>query len=173
MYKKCNLDYDYDFFIKQEYPEATSCIKHQVHELKDLHSEYGGFPQTYTMSNTAIHQIWFDKDQIDFVDLGKQLSMEVVTVSCIKQPPGQAIPWHRDMFYQISKRFPDDKRLKVRANIYLEDWKMGQFIQFDDTVDTHWKAGQGHLWDSEVLHLGANAGFHNKYTLLVSGFYIR
>jgi len=26
------------------------------------------------------------------------------------------------------------------------------------------------MWDSEVLHIGANAGMENKYTLQVSGF---
>ena len=170
MYKKCFLDFDYRFFIEQAYGEPMSCIKHQVHELKDIHDEYGGFPDTYTMTNTFIHQYWFENDDVDFDYLGEQLGMEVVTVSAIKQPPGQVIPWHRDTFFQISKRHPDDTRLKVRANIYLEDWKMGQFLQHDDTVDTHWKAGEGHLWDSEVLHLGANAGFQDKYTLQVSGF---
>jgi hypothetical protein len=47
---------------------------------------------------------------------------------------------------------------------------MGQFLQYDNIVDTHWKAGDGHMWDENVLHLGANAGFERKYTLQVSGF---
>jgi len=96
--------------------------------------------------------------------------MEVVTVSSILQPPGGVIPLHRDMFYQINKKYPERKELKVRANIYLEDWKLGHFIQYDDVVSTHWKQGQGFLWDSSILHIGANAGMENKYTLQVSGF---
>ena len=47
---------------------------------------------------------------------------------------------------------------------------MGHFIQYDNVVYTHWSAGDTLLWDSEVLHLGANAGMENKYTLQVSGF---
>jgi len=171
MYKKCFLDYDYNFFVGQDYTEqATSCIKHQVNELKDIHEEYGGFPETFTFNNTKIHQLWFTDDQVDYEKIGSQLGIDVVTVSAIKQPPGQIVPWHRDTFFQIKKRFPNDDRLKVRANIYLQEWKMGQLIQYDDTVDVKWSPGHGHIWDSQVLHLSANAGFHDKYTLQVSGF---
>ena len=35
---------------------------------------------------------------------------------------------------------------------------------------THWKAGEGWIWDSNHLHLSANAGMKDKYTLQVSGF---
>jgi len=86
--------------------------------------------------------------------------MEVITVSSILQPPGNTIALHRDTFFQINKRFPDDKRLKVRANIYLEDWKVGHMIQYQDINDLNtwktsdnWKAGEGYLWSSKPLHL--------------------
>jgi hypothetical protein len=84
------------------------------------------------------------------------------------------VPYHRDTFFQISQRYPDRKERKVRANIYLEDYKLGQFIQYVDNDQIHtscnWKAGDGFIWDSEILHLSANAGMQNKYTLQVSGF---
>jgi hypothetical protein len=69
-----------------------------------------------------------------------------------------------------NKQYPNRKELKVRANVHLEDWKLGHFLQYDDVVHTHWRAGEVLLWDSEILHLGANAGMHNKYTLQISGF---
>ena len=31
-------------------------------------------------------------------------------------------------------------------------------------------AGDGFIWDSDILHLSSNAGMQNKYTLQVSGF---
>jgi nitrogen regulatory protein PII len=86
------------------------------------------------------------------------------------QPPGCVVPLHRDTFFQIKQRYPERTEPKVRANIYLEDWKLGHFIQHGDQVSTHWKAGDGFIWDSEVLHLSANAGMHDKYTMQVSGF---
>jgi len=172
MINSVKLSYDFSTFLNADYTQHEgSCIKHQVYELADIHDQFGGFPKTYRYENTLIHQLWWEPNQIDFDTIGKQLNMEVITVSSILQPPGCVIPWHRDTFFQIGKRYPDRKDLKVRANIYLEDWKMGHFLQYDDTVVTHWKSGDGFIWDSGVLHLGANAGMQNKYTLQVSGFY--
>lgn len=168
------LNYNFDVFLGADYStHEGSCIKHQVHELVDIHQQYGGFPKSYCYENTKIQQLWWDSNQVDYELIGLQLGMEVITVSSILQPPGCVIPWHRDTFYQISQNFPNRKELKVRANIYLEDWKMGHFIQYGDDVSVHWKQGEGFMWDSEVLHLGANAGFEPKYTLQISGFYFQ
>ena len=171
MFKKIHLDYDFTKVLAADYTQHTgSCIQHQVHELTDIHKEYGGFPKTYCFENTLIHQLWWDHTQLDLADIEQQLGMEIITVSSILQPPGGIIPLHRDTFFQINKRYPDRTELKVRANIYLEDWKLGQFIQYDDQVSTHWSAGDGFMWDSSVLHLSANAGMQDKYTLQISGF---
>jgi len=171
MIKEIKLNYDFSVFLNADYTQHEgSCIQHQVHELTDIHEKFGGFPKTYTYANTVIHQLWWNNTQCDFNDIGKQLGMEVITVSSILQPPGCVIPIHRDTFFQINKRYPDRKELKVRANIYLEDWKMGHFLQYDDVVISNWQAGTGFMWDSNVLHIGANAGMEDKYTLQVSGF---
>jgi len=169
--KSTKLDYDFGIFLNADYStHEGSCIKHQVYELTDIHEQYGGFPDSYCFENTKINQLWWSEDQIDYKTIGDQLGIDVVTVSSIRQPPGCVIPLHRDTFYQINKLYPDRKETKVRANIYLEDWALGHFIQFNDTVDTHWHQGQGWIWDSEILHLGANAGMTNKHTLQISGF---
>lgn len=171
MFKNIKLDYDFGSMLAADYTQHSgTCIKHQVHELKDIHDQYGEFPKTYTIKNTLIHQLWWDNTQLDYQEIGKQLGIEVITVSTICQPPGNIIPIHRDTFYQINQRYPDRTELKVRANIYLEDWKLGHFIQYSDEISTHWKAGQGLLWDSSILHLSANAGMENKYTMQISGF---
>lgn len=175
MLKKIFLDYNFDIFLKADYTShCGSCIKHQIYELNDIHSQYGGFPESYCFENTKIHQLWWDQSQIDYKELGTKLGMEVVTVSTILQPPGCTVPLHRDTFYQISKRYPDRNDHKVRANIYLEDYKIGQFIQYQEgdgyTTSIDWKAGDGFIWDSDVLHLSTNAGMVPKYTLQVSGF---
>lgn len=171
MFKNVHLDIDYSPILAADYESHEgSCIKHQVYELTDIHEKFGGFPDSYVMANTRINQLWWDRDQLDFDEIGRQLDMEVITVSSIRQHPGCTIPWHRDTFFQINQRYPDRTEPKVRANVFLEDWKIGHFIQYDDTVITHWKQGQGLLWDSSVLHLGANAGMQDKFTLQISGF---
>ena len=138
MLKIVKLDYDFGKFLSADYTQHSgSCIKHQVHELQDIHAKYGNFPESYTIKNTLIHQLWWDNTQIDYKELGDQLGIDVITVSTICQPPGNVVPIHRDTFYQINQQYPDRTDLKVRANIYLEDWKLGHFIQYNNEVSTH------------------------------------
>lgn len=175
MFKKIKLELDFSKITSADYSQAaTSCIKHQVHELTDIHEKYGGFPKSYCYANTVINQVWWTSDQLDFAAIESQLGIEVVTVSSIMQPPGSTIPLHRDTFYQVSQKHPNRTERKVRANIFLEDYKIGHLIQYLDHSDistaTNWKAGEGFMWDDSVLHLGANNGLENKYTLQISGF---
>ena len=181
MLKKIKISFDLNYFLppNQDYSvHKGTCLTHQVKELTDIHSEYG-LGETYSENNTTIQQLWYDENSIDFIELGNQLNMEVVTVSSIFQPPGNVIALHRDTFFQINKKYPNDTRLKVRANIFLEDWKVGHMIQYQDInslnewkTSDNWKAGEGFLWSSQPLHLSANAGMKNKYTLQISGFYL-
>jgi hypothetical protein len=171
MIKNITLNYDFTKFMVADYDSTDlSCIRYQVTEQRDTHDKYGGFPKTYGPENTNIHQLWWTSDEVDFVELGKQLGMEVMTVSTIRQDPGNIIPVHRDEFYQIKTKHPDRHEKLVRANIFLEDWKMGHFLQYNDTVVANWVSGTGFMWDREILHLSANAGLEHKYTLQISGF---
>lgn len=176
MFADVKLNIDFDQFVKADYSiHEGSCIQHQVYELTDIHAQYGGFPDSIVYANTKINQLWWDKSSVDFDNIGDQLGMDVVTVSSIRQPAGCIIPLHRDMFFQVKKAFPDRPGLHVRANIFLEDYRLGHFLQYIDEQEqyvtaTNWKAGDGFLWDSKPLHLSANAGFEFKYTLQVSGF---
>ena len=179
MLKEIKLNYDLSKFLEPKVDYSIhkgTCLAHQVHELTDIHEEYG-LGDTYDENNTVIRQLWYTEDQVDFKELGKQLNMEVVSVSSILQPPGNVIALHRDTFFKIKNKYPNDKRTKVRANIYLEDWKVGHMIQYQDINDSNiwktsdnWKAGEGYLWSSDVLHLSANAGMKPKFTLQISGF---
>ena len=172
MYEKIHLDIDFKKFLDIDLPNASTCIAHQVVELKDIHEKFpDGFPKSYQFENTKIHQKFWDNNECDYEELEQKLGIEPITVSTIMQPPGNVIPLHRDTFYKIKTQYPDNTKTIVRCNIYLEDWKAGHFLQYNNDVDTHWKQGDGHMWDESVLHIGANAGMENKYTLQVSGFY--
>jgi hypothetical protein len=177
LFKKVHLDYDFSHILSADYQQHTgSCIQHQRRELADIHQKVGSLPETYVLANTTIHQLWWNRDQLDYDDLGKQLDMEVVSISSIMQPPGNCIPYHRDMFNKIKLEHPDRTDLKVRANIFLEDGDLGHLMQFtlNDVHETfsNWKINTGYLFDSDILHLSANAGMKPKYTLQISGFYL-
>lgn len=171
--KKTTLDIDFDYFLSQQYPAGSSCIKHQLDEQRDLRAG-DAFPTTVSKHNTEIRQLFFEPSQVDFDIIGNKFNIDVVTISAILQPPGNFIPIHRDTFFQINKRFPNDTRTKVRANIFLEDWQPGHLIQYETdngwkTAD-NWAQGEGIMWASDTPHIGANVGLTDKYTLQVSGF---
>jgi len=170
MHKKIHLDTDYHLFLSKPALEISSPLEIMKVDRKDDYDLFGGMPETFCFENTTIHQKFWDKDDCDYDDLEEKLGIEPVTVSTIMQPPGNVIPLHRDIFFKIKSQYPKSTRTVVRCNIYLEDWKAGHFLQYDDEIDTHWKQGDGHMWDSEVLHIGANAGMEDKYTLQISGF---
>tara|TARA_B100000287_G_C20663246_1_gene790861 strand:- start:80 stop:616 length:537 start_codon:yes stop_codon:yes gene_type:complete len=176
MIQKIKLKYNLDVFLNGDYTQHYgSCISYQIREQKDLHEN--NFPKSYDENNTRIQQIWFDDNiDVDYLALGTQLNMDIKTISAILQPPGNTVTLHRDTFFKFKSLYPDDKRTKVRANIYLEDWKPGHLIHYQDhnhewQSSTHWKAGDGFLWDSSHLHLSGNCGLKDKYTLQISGFY--
>lgn len=180
------LDMDFSKYLPPHADYSVhkgSCISYQTREQKDTREDYGNGFEPYVEDNTIIQQIWHDPK--DFKEIGEKLGIDIVTVSSILQPPGNTITMHRDTFFKIKKDHSDDKRTLVRANIFMEAWEPGHLIQYEDifspkkarndrwkTAD-HWKAGEGYLWDSKVLHLSTNAGLKDKYTMQISGFYTK
>ena len=76
MLKPVKLDYNFEIFLNADYSvHEGSCIAHQVHELADVHEEYGGFPDSYESKNTKIRQLWWNESQVDFEKIGWQLDM--------------------------------------------------------------------------------------------------
>lgn len=176
MLKKISLDYDFGLVLSADFEtHSGSCLWHVPSENPDLYKQSQA-PDSYGNSNTTIHQLWWDSTQLDFDEIGRQLGIDVITISSIRQDPGNVIPYHRDQFKKMSERFPTRTETKVRANIFLEHSKLGHILQFsvDDEIITaaDWKQNQGYMFDSEVPHLSCNAGLEPKYTLQVSGFLV-
>jgi hypothetical protein len=176
MFLPITLDYDFSKILATDHSTHTgSCYQHQVRELDDIYGQYGGYPHAFCEANTTIHQLWWDDQQLDFAALEQMLDMEVITVSSIRQDPGNVVPYHRDVFFKIRQQHPDNQRPCVRANIFLEDSRLGHMLQF--TLDgkhqtvAEWQANTGFMFDNTVLHLSCNAGLEPKYTLQISGFY--
>lgn len=174
MIKEVNINYDWSQFLEADYTQHTgSCIAYQPQDMPDIYEPYGGMPDTYVLENTTIHQLWWDNPKF-FEELGDLLGIEVKSISTIKQPCGSCVTRHRDFFYKIKTEYPDDNRTPVRANIYLEDWDPGHYIAYEKDGEwfnsTHWKQGEGFMWDENHEHISANAGLKPKLTIQVSGF---
>jgi len=173
MYKKIFFKTDYATLLNATYNESRHCLSpEELNEFEATRKKFGlaSLPKTYIPENTTIYQRFWKHDELDFDNIGKDLKMEIITISTIKQPPGNIIPLHVDSYYQTKKEFPNSKKTLVRANIYLQDWQWGHFIQYENEVKSHWQQGEGVMSDDQVLHLSCNAGLTDKFTMQVSGF---
>ena len=102
-------------------------------------------------------------------------------VALSKQSPEEAAsPANMARMYELKKTIDamdTIKQLKniVRANIHLTEWSPGQIIQYEKEDQwnnyTHWKIGEGLLFDDTCLHVGMNGSLKSKYTMQISGFY--
>ena len=83
------------------------------------------------------------------------------------QQPGQLWHQHIDKLY---KWFPEDPSRVGRYFIQLTDWQPGQFWQYGTYNWSHWRAGSVTTFDwQNVPHSTANAGFHPRVTLQITG----
>ena len=166
-----NVDYD---------NQQNSCLSYQSEEQKEDWSNLGQEYEQYSEDKTIIHQQWFNPE--DFREAGYLLGIDIVTVSTIRQDPGNFIKPHRDTFFKIKNKFPERAKNEtlVRANIFMEDAQPGHIITYHDIKSpiknnwkfaSNWKAGFGYLWDDKVVHLSTNAGLKPKFTMQISGFY--
>ena len=83
------------------------------------------------------------------------------------QMPGQVWHLHIDKLY---KWFPEDPSKVGRYFIQLTDWEPGQFWEYGNFHWNQWKAGEVSTFDwQNVPHSTANAGFHPRVTLQLTG----
>ena len=68
------------------------------------------------------------------------------------------------------KWFPEKPERVLRVFIALNDWQPGQFWEYGNFVHRNWKAGDVTTFDwRNVPHSTANAGFHPRATLQITG----
>lgn len=168
MVKPVFLDLDFSTILSADYTAVKGGFDQPLFKDEGI-----DLPESYCFENTKVHMVWWDRSQIDYGDIGRQLGIEVITVSSIMKEPGTVFPLHRDNFNSPSW---DQARLDqlIRVLICLEDCKIGHIIQYIEDgkcrTRANWVAGDGFMWDSQVPHLTVNAGMQPKYTMQITGF---
>ena len=169
MLKNVHLDHDLSMVANAD---------HRVNETSSIatkmYREDSNFPKTYCLENTRMHQLWWNRDQLDFDAIGEKLGFKVMTVSSMVTPPGSVIPLHSDTFHKLRTEFPDEPGLMVRAVIYATPFDIGQMTQYiTDGVlyaSAGWEIGDGMIWDDQVPHVTVNGGMRDLCTVNFSGF---
>lgn len=130
-----------------------------------------GYPQDeyYDNRNTIFYQS-FDEAPIEIIKFAEEKFEKKYSITMIKQPPSSFIPRHRDKHYKFrSKNKKINYNKVVRYCIFLEDWKPGQYFEYDDKPIAIWSKGDILVLSKDVYHRSVNAGTQFKYTAQITG----
>lgn len=130
-------------------------------------------PEFECYKETVVDFRSLDKSEDDvkqFLCKFLDLSLGAVSIFLQDQRPGGITPWHLDgkkhLQYKLSA---DQEHLIQRYIIFLEDQKPGQFWQINDDF-IKWRKGDILTWDQSTSpHGTANAGYHNRPVIMVTG----
>jgi hypothetical protein len=101
-------------------------------------------------------------------DFFKSLGITEGTISWTLIKPGNTIPLHSDTFHKIRSKYNIDISQCLRYLIFLEDWTLGHFVEFEELYITKWKKGDVWKFDYNSPHCAANSSHKNFYTCQVN-----
>jgi len=126
-----------------------------------------GYSQTrftgdmYDMRNSE--PVWVDSFRSIF-------PFERFSWSFYRMAPGCVLPAHRDTYDRFKLVHGlETSHSVVRAIVFLEDWASGHYMEMNGTSFTGWRAGDWVSWHDDFLHLAANMGQTDRYTLQLTG----
>lgn len=88
--------------------------------------------------------------------------------SVYRMGPGCVLPNHSDTYARFRKLYKYTGDV-YRCIFFMEDWQSGHYFEIDGIPKTHWIAGDYVYWKNATLHLAANVGKTDRYTLQITG----
>jgi len=90
-----------------------------------------------------------------------------VAIYCMT--PGTILPNHQDTYAKYKKLYNVTEDETVwRMLILMEDWQSGHYLEVDGEPFTKWQAGDYAVWKDDTVHMAANLGNTDRYTLQVT-----
>jgi hypothetical protein len=90
--------------------------------------------------------------------------------SLYRMAPGTTLPNHGDTYTRFREIYDiADPNTIFRAVVFLEDWQSGHYFEVNEDPVVEWVAGETIIWRNDVLHLAANMGMTDRYTLQITG----
>lgn len=90
-----------------------------------------------------------------------------IAIYCMK--PGTILPNHSDTYNRYKKIHDITDSTKIyRMLILMENWKSGHYLEVDGVPYTNWQAGDFVIWQNDTVHMAANIGNEDRYTLQVT-----
>jgi len=90
--------------------------------------------------------------------------------SVYRMSPGTVLPAHRDTYNRFKLIHGlESTQSVVRTIVFLEDWSSGHYLEMNGVPVINWRAGDWVSWRDDFLHLAANVGKTDRYTLQLTG----
>ena len=111
----------------------------------------------------------FDEELPEFwPKFQEALGVTTGSVGWINIRPNQIIPPHTDNFYMLRQKYNATVDDCLRYLIFLEDWKFGQYVEFEDLSISKWKRGDVWFFNYKSKHWAVNASNDDLHTCQVS-----
>jgi hypothetical protein len=109
------------------------------------------------------------QEEPDWMDaIRKVLPWKYFSWSIYRMNPGSCLPEHGDTYARFKKLHNYDGDIH-RAIFYMEDWQSGHISEIEKQPLINWHAGDYIIWKNDTLHLAANVGKTQRYTLQITG----
>lgn len=90
--------------------------------------------------------------------------------SFYRMQPGSVLPAHRDTYDRFKLIHGlETTHSVVRTIVFMENWASGHYLEMNGEPFTGWRAGDWVSWRDDFLHLAANIGKTDRYTLQLTG----
>jgi len=100
----------------------------------------------------------------------KYFQIQHLSWSVYRMRPGCTLPEHADTYSRFRQLHNlSDSAVIVRSIVFLEDWQSGHYLELNKKPFTQWRAGDWVTWSGDFLHLAANVGKTDRYTLQLTG----
>ena len=104
-----------------------------------------------------------------FVKVAEQFQLQNTVCALLKQRPGQVLPFHADRYGTYADRNNVTDKSKIRRIIvFLHKQIPGHQLWIDD-VFCKGDAGSYFGWQNDTVHMAANLGSKDRYTLQITG----
>ena len=84
--------------------------------------------------------------------------------------PGDVLPCHSDTYQRFCNIHGITDISSIRRYVvFLEEWSSGHYFEIAGQAVTGWSAGDWVSWTGGTVHLAANLGHKDRYTLQLTG----
>ncbi len=151
---------------------------HDHRDLAYIHEDFNNSSDVMAWRTLGFTQQRFTGDMYDMrfqephwiAGFRSQIPMRHFSWSVYRMRSGDVLPAHSDTYQRFCQihQVPDIGQVR-RYVVFLEHWSSGHYFEIDGVPVLQWQAGDWISWTGDTVHLAANLGSQDRYTLQLTG----